>query len=168
MDVKSPYTRGWRTPVRTPPINPLPEHRKLRRRHPHRPILGVRPRKPAPLKHLVIEAEPLAIPIQQLDPIPASPPECKHCATGRLLPQHILGQSGKTRDALPHIRNPTSQINPNTSSRTDHAASTARINRVSAASSMELSKRRQRPPCKRSSSGTAGAGFGSGGAISEL
>jgi hypothetical protein len=164
IDQKSPHMRRRSAPIRTPPVDPFPEHRKLCAGQTGRAIFGARPWKPPPFQNFVIQAEPLAIPVKQLQPIPTPPTQSEHRTTRRFLAQHIPGQSGKTRDPLPHIRNTTCQINPNPSSRTDHAASTARINRVSATSSMELSNRRQRPPCKRSSSGTAGAGFGSGGA----
>jgi len=49
---------------------------------------------------------------------------------------------------------------PEPSTRTDHAASTAWINRVSAAASTAVSNRKQRPPDNRSSTADGGAGSG--------
>lgn len=156
-DAKSTCARGRSPPVRTSPIDPLPEHRELRRGQPNRPLLGARPRKSAPLKNLVIKAKPLAIPIEQLDPIPASPPECKDCATGGFLMQNILSKGRQSSDPFPHIRHAAGQIHANTGARPDHAASTARIKDVSAAGSIVLSKCRQRPHRKRNSTALGGA-----------
>lgn len=134
----SPDTRRRSTPVRTPPIYSLPEHRELLRCHPHSPVLGAWPRETATFQHLLIETKPLTIPIQQLDPVTTPPTECEHRTTGRLLMQHILCQPGQPRGLFAHILHTTGQIHANTSPGTDRAASTARISTDSAVGSIVL------------------------------
>ena len=87
-----PDPRGWCAPVRSPPVDPFPQHRQLGRGQPRDPGLGVWPRETPALKDLVVEAEALAIPVEQLQPIPLSPPEREDRAAGGFLAQHILGQ----------------------------------------------------------------------------
>jgi len=152
----SPNTSRRCAPIWSAPIHTFPQHCQLRGGQSRCTFCRRRPRKSPPLKHLVIEAKPLAIPIKQLDPIPATSPERKNRTTGRLLTQHILGQCRQASNPLAHIRHAAGQIHPNPSARTDHAASTARIKDVSATGPIVLSKCKQRPPRKRNSTAVGG------------
>src|SRR5690554_3225794 len=149
--IKSPHTRGWSAPIGAPPINPLPQHCELRGRKPHSTVLHVWPRKAATFQNFVIKAEPLTVPVEQLDPIPASPSERKHGTTRGLLMQDILCQCCQARDPFAHVCHPAGQIHANTGARTDHVVSTARISVVSATGSNVVSKCKQRSPRKRNS-----------------
>ncbi len=126
LATKSPHPRRRSTPIRTPPVDPFPQHRKLRRGQAHCPILGIWPRKTAPFEHFVIEAKSLPIPEQKFDPITPMASRRKHRPTCWLLPQDILIQRRQPRDPLAHIRHAAGQIHTHTGARADHAASTTR------------------------------------------
>mgnify|MGYP003626609225 CR=1 FL=1 len=66
------------------------------------------------------------------------------------------GEGLAVRDPFAHVRHTTGQINPNPRSRTNHAASIARIIAVSASGPIVLSKCKLRPPPKRNSTVTDG------------
>ena len=129
-------------------------------------VFRARPRKAAAFQKLVVETKSLTVPVKKLNSIPAPPPEGKHNTARGLLAQYNLSHSRQTCDPFAHVRHTARQIHTDASSRSNHAASIALINRVSAVPSMELSNRKLRPPCKQSSSETSGAGFGTGGATS--
>src|SRR4051812_2863246 len=92
------------------------------------------PRETALLKNFVVQAKSLPIEVEQLDAIPAPAAKGEHRAACRLLPQHILRDSGQTLDALAHVRDTAGEINPHTCAWTDHATSARRIRRISTAS----------------------------------
>ena len=148
------HRRG--TPGRTPPIDPLPQHRELCRGQPGGSLRHCRPREAPALQQLAIEAKALTIPIQKLDPISPSAAKGEDSTTCRFLAQHILGQRRQTRDTLAHIRHLASHVDANASPGTDHAPSTARISTDSAVGSIVLSKCKLRPPSKRNSTATGG------------
>src|SRR5690554_386449 len=154
--VKSPHACGRRTPIGTPPINPFPQHRELRGRQPQSTVLGVWPRKAATFQNFVIKAEPLTVPVEQLDPISASPSESKHRTTRGLLMHYILCQCRQACDPFAHIRYAACQIHAHAGARTDHAVSTARISVVSATGSSVVSKCKRRSPRKRNSMAVGG------------
>jgi hypothetical protein len=55
-------------------VDPLPQHRQLRRRQPQgRAVCRRGPWESALLEHLVVQAEALAVPVEQLDPVAALP-----------------------------------------------------------------------------------------------
>lgn len=128
-----------RAPVRPPPIDPFPQHGELRRGQLRDAVLGLRPGKTPALEDLLIEAEPLAIPRKELDPVAHASPECELCPAGQLLPRRVLGQRSQAGDALPHIRRTAGQIHANAGA--DHAASTTLIRRARSASPMPLPQR---------------------------
>gem|GEM_PF-6875822 len=162
---KSPYPSGWNAPIWTPPIDPFPQYRKLRRGQSHNSILGARPRETAPFEHFVIEAKALPITEQKLDPITPTASKRKHRSTGRLLSQHVLGQRRQPCDPLAHIRDPTVQIHTHTGAQAEHVASTTRINADSAAGSIALSKCKLRLPCRRNSTATEGGASATGACV---
>ena len=64
--------KGPPRPLRCPPVDPFQEHRQLRRRQRHLPLLGRRPDEPTLLKPLHKHAGPLAIPPDHFDQIARS------------------------------------------------------------------------------------------------
>lgn len=60
----------------------------------------------AALEDLVAEAEPLAVPVEQLQPVAPPPAEREDGAPGRVLAKGVLRQSGQTRGPLAHVRYP--------------------------------------------------------------
>lgn len=90
---------------------------------------------------------------ERISPLRARMIEDMRSAARRVLTQDVLGERGQTRDPLAHVGGPAGQVDPNARSRSDHAASTARINRVSTSPSMPLSNLRRRPLLSRSSTG---------------
>src|SRR5690606_38161317 len=101
----------WRcAPAGTAPIDPLPEHGQLRRGQTRRSIGRRGPGKAALLENLVIETKPLAIKIEDLDPIAATATKRKDRSTGRLVPKLILDDRCEARDPFPHISDATGQV----------------------------------------------------------
>src|SRR5690606_14103929 len=83
--------------------------------------------------------------IQKLQAVAPLAPKRKDSTSRRLLAQHILRKSSQSFDPLTHVRDTAGEINPNTGSRANHAASIARIRRFSATASTSPLKRRLRP-----------------------
>src|SRR4051794_28044502 len=83
------YPQWRRGPYRTPPIDPFPHHRQLRRGQAGHSIGRRRPWEAAPLEHLVVQAEALAVPVEQLDPVAAAATKGKNGARARVVVQHL-------------------------------------------------------------------------------
>ena len=147
-----------RTPMRTPPVNPFPQHGQLRRRQTHRTAGTGGPDNADPLQDIVLQTKTLTVPMQQFDPIATTAPEYEYRPTGRALAQYGLGQTRQSGDAFAHIGNATSQIDPAIGSGADHAYSMLRIKRRRRSGSMLRLTRRLRPlarPIIRSEAGTS-------------
>src|SRR6056297_3809716 len=93
----SPHARRWSPPIRPASVDAFPEHRQLRRGQPRGAIPRRGPRKAPPLENLVVEAEPLAVPVENLDPVAAPAAEHEDGAARRLLPQLVLRQRREPR-----------------------------------------------------------------------
>src|SRR5512133_843607 len=77
---------------RRSPVDPLQQHRELRRAQRHRPLARLRPDEPAPLQPLAEQAETLAVPVQHLDQVAAPAAKDEQMPGERILPQHLLRQ----------------------------------------------------------------------------
>jgi hypothetical protein len=66
---KSANTRRRSAPGWTAPVDPFPQHRQLRAGQPSDRIATAGPRKGTFLQNLIIQAKPLAVPVQQLEPV---------------------------------------------------------------------------------------------------
>ena len=76
---------------RRPPVDPLQQHRELRRAQRHRPLARLRPDEPSALQPLAEQAETLTVPIQHLDQVAAPAAKDEQMPGERILPQHLLG-----------------------------------------------------------------------------
>src|SRR5512147_2029423 len=80
---------------RRPPVDPLQQHRELRRAQRHRPLARLRPDEPSALQPLAEQAETLTVPIQHLDQVAAPAAKDEQMPGERILPQHLLRQHRK-------------------------------------------------------------------------
>jgi len=85
------------------------------------------PRKVTALKDLVVQAEAMTVPVQQLQAISLATPESEYSAARRVLMQDGLGQCRKPRDAAPHVCYTGRKINLDANAWSDHARSTTRM-----------------------------------------
>src|SRR5690606_10376508 len=85
------------------PVDALQQHRQLRGAQTDLTAIGLGPNKAALLQALAQQAQPLAIPPQQLDDVAASTTEDKHMATKWVLQQGLLRHSGQAIEALAHV-----------------------------------------------------------------
>src|SRR5512132_2025590 len=86
----SPGTRRTIGASRSPPVDPLEQHRQLRRAQRHRALARLRPDEPAALQPLGEQAETLTVPIQHLDEVAAPAAKDEQMPGERVLPQHLL------------------------------------------------------------------------------
>src|SRR6266566_4968197 len=70
---------------RHPPVDPLEQHRELRPAQHHNALLSPRPHESAALQPLGEQAQPVAIPPQQLDQIAAAATTAKYVTRERIL-----------------------------------------------------------------------------------
>src|SRR5512132_3769896 len=158
---------------RRSPVDPLQQHRELRRAQRHRPLARLRPDEPAPLQPLGEQAETLAVPIQHLDQVSASATKDEQMPGERIVPQHLLRPQRKPVEPFAHIRRAQRQVHPHARRNRDHRRSGAAASRASTAGSIRSATRSTRPlPSTISTSpieaalpsvlsGTAGAAGGS-------
>jgi len=88
-----PSSAGQLRPPGSPrhsPINPLKQHRQLCPAQHHHTLLSPRPDESATLQALGKQAQPVAIPPQQLDEIAAAAAKAKHVTRERILPEYCL------------------------------------------------------------------------------
>ena len=92
------------TAHRPPPVDPFQQHRQLRRRQRNRSARRLRPGESSALQPLREQAQPVAVPPQQLDQIAALPAKHKHLPRKRIFLQrrlHHPAQAPRTRAACP-------------------------------------------------------------------
>src|SRR5512144_2997713 len=130
---------------RRPPVDPLEQHRQLRRAQRHRALPGLRPDEPAPLQPLGEQAETLAVPIQHLDQVAALAAEDEQMPGERILPQHLLRQQQKPVEPLAPVRGAQRQVHPHARRNRDHRRSSAAASRASTAGSIRSATRSTRP-----------------------
>src|SRR5512144_2284100 len=139
---------------RRPPVDPLEQHRQLRRAQRHRALPGLRPDEQAPLQPLgeqaetlavPEQAETLAVPIQHFDQVAALAAEDEQMPGERILPQHLLRQQQKPVEPLAPVRGAQRQVHPHARRNRDHRRSSAAASRASTAGSIRSATRSTRP-----------------------
>ena len=88
------------------PVNPFPERRKLRRRQLRCPVRWRGPSESPALRDLVIEAEPLPIPEQQLIRSPRRPKKANTAPEHGSFRNNPLRKRRQAGDPLAHVRQP--------------------------------------------------------------
>jgi hypothetical protein len=121
------HTRGGAGPSRLAPIHPFPQHRHLCRGQCHFAFRGLRPREMTALQNLVVEAEPLAVPVQNLQPVAHPAAKDKDRPTGRILLKQPFRPRTKTCNAAAHVGDARCDEHPPPVPRADHALSRTRI-----------------------------------------
>src|SRR5512144_1870134 len=130
---------------RRPPVDPLQQHRELRRAQRHRPLARLRPDEPSALQPLAEQAQTLTIPIQHLDQVAAPAAKDEQMPGERILPQHLLRQHRKPVEPLAHVGRAQRQIHPHARRNRDHRRSSAAASRARTAGSIRSATRSTRP-----------------------
>ncbi|MEJ2520458.1 MAG: Arm DNA-binding domain-containing protein, partial [Desulfuromonadales bacterium] len=78
-------TDAFGSPIRSPPIDPFPQHGQLCRGESETSLGRGRPRKAPPFQNLVVEAEAPAIQVKEFDPVATPAPEGEHRPARRIL-----------------------------------------------------------------------------------
>src|SRR3546814_14607570 len=104
-DTLFPSTTLFRSPgpPRHPPVEPLDQHRQLRRRHHHLAVGRRRPYEPSLLQPLGEQAEALAVPPQYLEEIAAPAAEHAQMAREGTVPKRLLDTPGQAVAGPAHI-----------------------------------------------------------------
>ena len=103
------------------PANRCPQqHRQLRRRQHHRPVLRLGPDEPAALQPLGEQAQALPVPPQHLQEIAAPASKDEQRAAVRVELQHRLHPSGQPVEAFPHVGDAARQIDADIARNADH------------------------------------------------
>src|SRR5579862_5969407 len=76
---------GHRCAYRTPPVDALQQHGQLRACERHLPVFCLRPNESAPLQALGKQAQPVAVPPQDLDQVATPAPKYEHVPAKRVL-----------------------------------------------------------------------------------
>src|SRR5713101_2534673 len=101
----SQSNRHLRTPgsFRATPIDPLQQHRQLCRRQHGRALLRPRPYEPTSVQALGEQAQPVAVPPQDLHQIAAPPTEAKQVARKRVFIENRLHQRRQTVEPFTQV-----------------------------------------------------------------
>src|SRR5579875_2334104 len=107
------YRPGWQNAIRVlrgksrasrrAPVDPLQQHRQLRRRERHHAALGPRPEQLRPAQSFIEKAQPVLTVPQDLDPITATASEDEDLPRVRVVAQPRLHQRRKSIEALAHV-----------------------------------------------------------------
>src|SRR3546814_10001121 len=130
---------------RHPPVDPLDQHRQLRRRHHHLAVGRRRPYEPSLFQPLGEQAEALAVPPQYLEEIAAPAAEHEQMAREGIVPQRFLDLPGQAVEALAHVGLAGRQPHPDTARDRDHRWPSARSTCASAVASTGGIKRTRMP-----------------------
>src|SRR3984893_16355651 len=144
--VAAPSSAGQLRPPRSsrhPPVDPLEQHRELCPAQHHNTLLSPRPYESATLQALGKQAQPVAIPPQQLDQITAPAAEAKHMTRERILPEHTLRLSRQAVEPFAHVGDAGRQPYPGARRQTVHRSSSIACRSVSELTSP---RRRTRAP----------------------
>src|SRR3954451_438476 len=108
---------------RPPPVDPFQQHRQLCRRQHRHALLGSRPDEAPSLQPLSEQAQPIAIPPQQLQKIAAATAKAENMTRERVLAQHCLRLRRQTVEALAHVGHARRQPHPSARSQANHRSS---------------------------------------------
>src|SRR5215470_1512663 len=128
---------------RHPPVDPLQQHRQLRPAQHHHALLGPRPHESSALQPFGVQAQPVAIPPQQLDQIAAATAKAEYVPGERILPEHRLCLCRQAVEPLAHVSGTGRQPYPGARRKRVHRSSSITCRSVSELTSP---RRRTRAP----------------------